>query len=199
MINAGCGYDDSFRLFQDQGIAFVNFDLVYSTVSHLKNVGGAKLCVLGDIGAMPFADSSFDYLVSTDVVHHEWEKLDQILTSFYDLIKPGGMLFLQDPNSHGLFQLPKSILPKAVHRRLRKAYHKLKHSAFEPADYEFPTSMRSVIGLLERIGFQDVRMYGSFSYPCIDPLRYRIYQLLSRSRYIRTFHNYHYTLQASKP
>ena len=141
-----------------------------------------------------------DCLVAIDVVHHEWEKLERILSSFRDLIKPGGMLFLQDPNAFAVFQWAKSVLfPKPVHRVLRKAYHKLKHSAYKPADYEFPTSMRSVLRLLKRIGFRDIRVYGSYSYPCIDPFRYRIYQALSGSEYIRKYHNYHYTVSAVRP
>lgn len=199
MINVGCGYDDSFRPFQDQGVVFVNFDLVHCKVSHLKNAEGAKLCVVGDIGAMPFAESSFDYLVAVDVVHHEWGKLDQILGSFWDLIKPGGMLFLQEPNRHAVFQLAKSMLPRPVYRAARIAYHRMKRSKEKPADYEFPMSMRAMMKTLERMGFENISVYGNYAYPHSNPLRHRVYQALSKSKYVRTCHNYHFTMSAVKP
>ncbi len=126
-INIGCGYDHHFTQFEQQGFTFVNFDIVYDMLYTLQKDFGAKSCVAGDISKLPFRKNSFDYVVSIDVIHHENDKILNLLESFRNLLKPGGFLFLEDPNAWGMFQMTKSILlPKPVYRFLRSSYHKLK-------------------------------------------------------------------------
>ncbi len=65
----------------------------------LKRDSGAKFCVVGDVRHLPFKKNQFDYLVCIDVIHHEYDQLKRLINSFKNLLKTGGMLFLEDPNA----------------------------------------------------------------------------------------------------
>ncbi len=142
LINIGCGYDSHFKQFEQKGHTFINFDLVYDMLYTLQLDHNAKSCVAGDINRLPFKKKSFDYVTCIDVIHHESHRIFDILKSFRDLLKLGGLLFLEDPNAWGMFQMAKSILlPKPLYKSLRAIYHKIKCSSHRPADYEFPTNV----------------------------------------------------------
>jgi len=196
-INIGSGYDVGFVPFERQGHAFINFDMVYEMLETLQRDFGAKSCVGGDVNRLPFKKGCFDYAVCVDLIHHESNKILNLLQSFRDLLKPGGTLFLADPNAWGMFQMAKSILlPKPLHRILRKTYHQIKRSTHRPADYEFSTNVWHVKGLLQRLGFTDIRVYENGAYPYIGETRFRIYEFFSRYEFVRKYHNYHYVLSA---
>lgn len=160
---------------------------------------GATSCVAGSLDSLPFRKMSFDYIVSIDVVHHESHKLLVLLESFANLLKPGGLLFLEDPNAWGMFQFVKSILlPKPVHRFLRSTYHRLRGSTQKPADYEFPTSVWRVRRILTELGFCNITVYPNNAYPCVGPVSLAVYKLFSRTEWVRKYHSYHYMLSAVK-
>jgi SAM-dependent methyltransferase len=197
-VNIGCGFDSYFVQFEEQAYIFVNFDIVYDVYA-LTREHGTKSCIAGDISSLPFKRSSFDYIVSIDVIHHESDKVFALLESFRNLLKPGGCLFLEDPNAWGMFQLAKSIiLPKPLYRFLRSAYHRLKRSAHRPADYEFPTSVWSVRKMLRDLGFRNIRVYPNNAYPCIGETSFQIYKLFKHIDWVRKYHNYHYMLSAER-
>ena len=198
-INIGCGYDSHFIDYEKEGNMFVNFDLVYQMLITLKDEHGAKSCVAGDVNKLPFKKASFDYVVSIDVIHHESDNLKSLIESFADLLKPGGSIFLEDPNAWGIFQAPKSILlPKPLYRLLRSTYHKLKQSSHRPADYEFPTNVWNMKAILRNLGFTDIVVYPNNAYPCIGLKAFQIYNLFSSIEYIKKYHNYHYMISAIK-
>jgi SAM-dependent methyltransferase len=199
IINIGCGYDAHFKEFEQSGYLFVNFDLIYEILYTQQQDFGAKACVAGDITSLPFKKNSFDYVICIDVIHHENNKLLHILKSFWDLIKPGGSLFIEDVNSWGMFQFYKSVLlPKPLYRFLRSIYHRLRRSDHAPADYEFPTSAQKVKKTLNLIGFHNIKIYSNNSYPSIGILRFQVYKFFSRIQRVRKFHNFHYMLSAVK-
>ena len=200
LVNIGCGYDQHFKQFEQRGDLFVNFDLVPDMLVELRDKAGARSCVCGDINRLPFHRGAFDHVVSIDVIHHESDNLDGILRAFWDLLKPGGKLFLEDPNAWGLFQMAKSmVLPRPLYRVLRSSWHRVKRSAHAPADYEFPTNVRKVVARLRCLGFQDVKIYPHRAYPNIGRASHQLYRALSRSEYVRKYHNYHYMLSATRP
>jgi SAM-dependent methyltransferase len=200
IINLGCGFDTSGIALERQGYTFVHFDIVPDMLLRLQREHGATFCVTGDILHVPFKKESFDYVISIDVIHHEANDLQPILTTCFDLLKPGGTLYLEDPNAWGMFQFVKSILlPRSLYRSLRELYHTLKRSSHRPATYEFPTNVWRVARLLKEIGFTDVVIQpNQDAYPSIGPMNYRIYALFKWSRWIRTYHNYHYIICAKK-
>jgi len=198
-VNIGCGYDSYSSDFEKAGYVFVNFDIVYDMLYALQEGLGARSCVAGDLNSLPFKKNSFDYVVCIDVIHHESDKIPILLESFRDLLKPGGILFLEDLNAWGMFQFTKSMLPKPLHRLLRSIYHHLKSSTYKPANYEFPTSVWQVKKTLEELGFCSIRVHPSKAYPSISPASYRVYEFFSRVERVRKYHNYHYMLSGKAP
>lgn len=197
MLNIGSGFDTGFRKLQSKGGMFVNFDLVYRMLDHLRSEEGAQHCVAGDINSLPFGKGTFDYVISIDVIHHEFDRLEETLSSFASLLKPGGTLFLEDPNAWGLFQFPKSILlPRPVYRLARKLYHRMRRSTHRPAEYEFPTSVWKVKRTLKRLGFAELEVYPNRAYPEIGRWACRLYGLLSKIEFIGRYHNFHYMIRA---
>ncbi|UCF06018.1 MAG: methyltransferase domain-containing protein [bacterium] len=200
ILNVGCGIDTRALELQEMGHTLVSFDLVYSLLESLKTGHGAKHCTAGDLLHLPFKSGSFDCLCCIDLIHHEIEHTPEILATFERVLKPGGLLFLEDINAWGLFQFYKSILlPRPVHRTLRSLYHVLKGSPYRPADYEFPTSVFKTMRLLERVGFAEIDAVPQRAYPNIGGIGYRIYEVLSRVQHIKRYHNYHYMIVAVAP
>lgn len=195
IANLGCGYDANFAALVAEGHVFVNFDIVRDMLRGLQTRCPAGHYVNGDLGSLPFTRAAFDYVISIDVIHHECENLPGVFASFRDLLKPGGTLFLEDPNAFGMFQMAKSILlPRPLYRYLRSTYHRLRRSEHRPADYEFPTNVWKVKRLLQEAGFEQIRFYPQNAYPTISRTSYEIYNWFGRSTYVRTYHNYHYML-----
>ncbi len=197
-LNIGSGYDRQFAGFEQAGYTFFNFDLIYDILHTLQTESGAKACVAGDMNRLPFRKQSFDYLTSINVVHHQSDRVKALLGTFAELLKPGGILFLEDPNAWAMFQMFKSVLlPRPLHALIRSAYHRLKRSTHPPADYEFPTSVWRVRRMLGELGFSDIRIHPNKAYPCIGEIGYRIYSLLP-FEFVRKYHNFHYTISATR-
>ncbi len=198
-INIGCGFDMHFTEFEEAGHAFVNFDLVYRMLAALQSKKQAKSCVAGDINCLPFKKAAFDYVISIDVIHHESDHVEKLIEVFASLLKPGGMLFLEDPNAWGMFQAVKSIfMPRCLYRNLRSVYHKVKQSTHHPADYEFPTDVQKIKRILINKGFTDIQVYPQNAYPTIGVAAYSVYRLFSWIPFVKTYMNYHYMLKAVK-
>jgi SAM-dependent methyltransferase len=199
IVNIGCGYDTNFSQFEQKDHIFIKFDIVYDILLLLRSNYKAKLCVAGDIGSLPFREELFDCVVCIDVIHHECDKLLGLLESFKKLLKPGGILFLEDVNAWGMYQFMKSIfLPRPLHRFLRSRFHRIKCSDHKPADYEFPTDVRKVTRMLKQLGFCHIRIYPNNSYPNVSPIKFRIYELFNKIEWIKKYHNFHYMLSAMK-
>jgi len=197
IANIGCGRDARSKALEDAGYRFINLDIIHDSLLMLQDQDGAKRCVVGDICHLPFQPGSLDYLVCIDVIHHECDGLEPILASFKKLLKPGGILFLQDPNSWGMYQIWKSVMmPRFLHRMLRSAYHKMKRSTHQPAEYEFPTSVWAVKRMLRDLGFVKIVAHPHKAYPRTGPVGHRFYSLLARIDWIGRYHNYHYTITA---
>ena len=106
----GSGIDTRFLELQELGHAVVAFDLTFGLLDALRGEHGSRCNVAGAVEALPFKGESFDALCCIDLIHHEYAAVRRILKSFKDILKPGGHLFLEDINSWGLYQFPKSIL-----------------------------------------------------------------------------------------
>ncbi|MBN2070904.1 MAG: methyltransferase domain-containing protein [Candidatus Krumholzibacteriota bacterium] len=198
ILNAGCGIDTHFlRLGEDNKI--IAFDLMHGLLRTLRAAHGSPNNIAGDIHALPFRHGSVDALCCIDLIHHESGDLRRILRSFHDTLKLGGMLFLEDVNAWGVFQFWKSILlPRPAHAALRSAYHRLKGSTIQPAEYEFPTSVWRVGKLLEETGFTSVEAIPLRSYPLRTRFPAWIYRSISKNERISRYHNFHYFFFAVK-
>lgn len=198
ILYIGCGYDNAFSGFEQEGNVFINFDIVYEMLCQQRDLGG-RSCVAGDVNNLPFKKESFDCVVCIDVIHHEINNLEILLESYSNLLKHGGFLFLEDTNAWGMFQFAKSVLiPKPIHRLLRSYYHRIKQSTHKPADYEFPTSVYRVRKYLQVLGLCKITIYPNNAYPNIGPIKFRIYNFFSKLKWVKKYHNFHYMLSAIK-
>lgn len=209
IMNAGCGLDTGFldlvsqkRIKEDdsgEDFVLVAFDLMQSLLENLRDNYFSKYNVAGAVQALPFADNSFDCICCIDLIHHEPDLLKEMLSSFFRILRPGGILILEDINAWGLFQFWKSILlPRPVHGALRSLFHRLRGSGHQPASYEFPTSVFKVRRILLESGFTSVTPVPQSAYPNITPAGHSLFKTLSGLRRVKTFHNFHYMLRASK-
>lgn len=198
ILNAGCGIDRGFFDLEGAGM-LVAFDLMPSLLERLGAMYGSRNNVAGAVQALPFREGSFDFVCCVDLVHHEPERLPEIIRSFHRVLKPGGALFLEDINAWGIFQFWKSIfLPAPVYGALRSAYHRARRSPHQPADYEFPTSVWRVKKLLAGAGFREIEAIPQRAYPNTGPAGLAVYGALSRFDRVRRYHNFHYMLFAVK-
>ncbi len=199
IINVGCGIDTRFLRLQELGHTVIAFDLTFHLLDTLRTEHGSRYNVAGAVQSLPFKKESFDCLCCIDLIHHEFREIPRILDSFKSILKPGGLLFLEDINAWGLYQFPKSIfLPKRFHGALRSFYHRLKRSSHRPADYEFPTSVWGTRKTLAKLGFRDITVVPQGAYPNVCPVGYKLYTVLARSERVRRYHNFHYMIAARK-
>ncbi len=209
VLNAGCGLDTGFLDLVSQkrlkegtsgkGLMLVAFDLMQSLLENLRDNYDSRYNVAGAVQALPFADNTFDCVCCVDLIHHEPDLLEELLSSFFRILRPGGILILEDINAWGLFQFWKSILlPRPVHGALRSLFHRLRGSGHQPASYEFPTSVFRVRKILMDSGFTEVTPVPQAAYPNIGPAGHSLFKTLSRLRRIGTYHNFHYMFRATK-
>jgi SAM-dependent methyltransferase len=73
-------------------------DISEWAVAEGRHRGVANL-VVGTVDELPFADSTFDFLTSIDVVEHvEPETADAMVAEAYRVLRPGGLAFFATPN-----------------------------------------------------------------------------------------------------
>ncbi len=199
VVNIGCGVDTTFLEMAD-GNTLVAFDLMCSLLERLHGEYGSRFNVTGAVQALPFRSGSFDAICCIDLIHHEPEKLSDIFDSFARILKPGGMLFLEDINAWGITQFWKSkMMPRQMHGKLRDGWHRIKGSKHRPAPYEFPTDVFGSMRMLEKTGFAEVEALPLRSYPNTGRAGLSLFGTLSSSDRIRRYHNFHYMIFAKKP
>lgn len=199
ILYIGCGYDTRAHEFTSQGHMFVNIDLIKEMVFEQQRVSKNNTNVVGDINALPFATDSFDAIICIDVIHHEYYSLSPLLAHITSFLKKDGVLFLADPNAWAVFQIPKTLLlPKPLYKKVRSLYHQIKKSSHKPAEYEFPTTIATIRRILRTQGITNIQVHPMYSYPEKGRVGVALYRLLARSKYIATYHNYHYCLVAKK-
>lgn len=197
VVDVGCGIDREF-LSLSPPHTIVAFDLMLPLLETLRDRFGSAHNVAGAVQALPFRDGVFDAVCCIDLVHHEPDRLDEILSSFHRILRPGGTLFLEDINARGIFQWWKSLLPRPLHGALRSLYHRMRRSPHQPAPYEFPTSVFRVRRLLGEAGFGQISAVPQRSYPNRGAAGLALWRLLSGNGRIRRFHGFHYLLIAVK-
>ena len=199
IVNIGCGVDTGFlELAADNAV--VAFDLMCPLLEKLRDEHGSVLNVAGAVQALPFRDASFDAVCCIDLIHHEPDRLAEIFTAFSRILRPGGMLFLEDINAWGLLQFWKSkMMPRRLHGALREGWHRMQGSKHRPASYEFPTDVFKSARMLEKAGFEDIEAAELRSYPNTGKAGLAMYGKLSSSGRVRRYHNFHYMLFAKKP
>lgn len=98
LLDAGCGTGGMLRRLAQARPSWMLFglDAAPDALSRAMRSPSARL-IAGDVNHIPFADASFDAIVSVDVLCHRAVAPDQTLAEFRRCLAPGGILLLNLP------------------------------------------------------------------------------------------------------
>ena len=134
ILDAGCGYCyHTTRLARGGAhITAVDFSEVALNAARdtVNRAGVANQVTLrrADLTALPFDDSSFDYVVSWGVLMHI-PQLETALSELARVLKPGGVLVLNENNMNALDVSVRERLIRIVKYALGRPAEKLQHTA----------------------------------------------------------------------
>lgn len=96
ILDAGCGTG---AILQQLGnpVKNVGVDLAPEAISFCRKRGLTNV-QLGDIGALPFDDASFDAVICSSVLYHQWVKdVAGAVRELGRVLRPNGLLFVNVP------------------------------------------------------------------------------------------------------
>lgn len=97
VLDAGCGTGASLLQLSKEGYNCCGLDFSGTALGFCKSRGLSRL-VRGSVSELPFAERSFDALISLDVIYHASVPDDvQALREFRRVLKKGGILILNLP------------------------------------------------------------------------------------------------------
>ncbi|MBF0291371.1 MAG: class I SAM-dependent methyltransferase [Nitrospinae bacterium] len=97
VLDHGCGVGDLITLLKEK-YRVVGVDAFPAAVRYARDANPDSQVTQGDIMALPFADATFDAVVSLDVLYHANVTDDTMaLAEIERILKPGGRVFLQLP------------------------------------------------------------------------------------------------------
>jgi SAM-dependent methyltransferase len=96
VLEAGCGEGYGAALIRDDGAEAVALDLDADATVHAKTEYALPL-VRGNLVQLPFADASFDTVVSLQTVEHLWDQ-PAFITECARVLIPHGLLVVSTPN-----------------------------------------------------------------------------------------------------
>jgi 2-polyprenyl-3-methyl-5-hydroxy-6-metoxy-1,4-benzoquinol methylase len=95
-LDAGCGTGLFSAMAVERGATVTSLDVGEALLARV-----AEKCdstrVVGDLAALPFADASFDIVMSTEVIEHLAQPVDGV-RELVRVLRPGGRLVLTTPN-----------------------------------------------------------------------------------------------------
>ena len=100
LLDAGCGTGQMTKLLEGYGDA-VGLEIAPEAIAYARR-RGVKNIVQGSIADPPFAAGSFDLVLSLDVIEHVDNDV-HILSSLFDILKPGGHLIVTVPAFEALW------------------------------------------------------------------------------------------------
>ncbi len=104
LLELGCG-EGMLALLKRKGVKLVGIDLSSDLVAAALNNGYDAACV-ADVTTLPFPDSSFDYIVSLDVMGHiGFDNKDQVLSEIKRVLRRDGLTM------HGIETIDRNTRP----------------------------------------------------------------------------------------
>jgi SAM-dependent methyltransferase len=97
VLEAGCGEGYGAEVLAKQASRVVALDYDAYAIAHLGRAYPAVVGVRGNLVALPFADDTYDAVVSLQTVEHLWDQ-DAFVAECRRVLRPGGRLILSTPN-----------------------------------------------------------------------------------------------------
>ncbi len=119
VLDWGCGYGQMTQLLADHGMTVTSFDydptVAESITKTFERYPGREATFSNDPVALPYADASFDAVLSTGVLEHVGHP-DRSLNELHRVLRPGGIVYC--------YKLPnESSYLEAIARRTGRYYH----------------------------------------------------------------------------
>jgi 2-polyprenyl-3-methyl-5-hydroxy-6-metoxy-1,4-benzoquinol methylase len=149
-LDLGCSVGIISQTLASAGARIIGIDIDVSALKlAISGRAGQAAFVLGDVGAIPFPDESFDVLICSQVYEHA-PSLSLLVQEIRRVLKTGGIVFFSGPNRWAVmeehYHLPfLSWLPKAW------ADHYVRWSGRASEYYESPRSAAELRSAL--VGF----------------------------------------------
>jgi SAM-dependent methyltransferase len=105
VLEVGLGYGTVSQKIAEAGARFCGLDIAQGPVNmvnhRLRQVGLPGAAQRGSILAAPFADESFDYVVTIGCLHHTGD-VEKAIAECYRLLRPGGTFIVMVYNAYSL-------------------------------------------------------------------------------------------------
>lgn len=138
VLDAGCGPGFFSVLLSLAGHDVTGVDGSSGMLEHARenaaHFGVSPRLLKGDFGALPFADATFDLVVSRNVTHIIRDHL-HVYGEWLRVLKPGGVLLIFDANWHLPYQ-PGPVREEAI-RREREGLEKYGRGFTHDGSYEY--------------------------------------------------------------
>lgn len=97
LLDGGCGFGAMTAAALQRGAVVTAIDIADRLVGRVNVKMPGVIAVQGSVLALPFADGTFDVVVSSDVIEHT-EQPFKAVDELIRVLKPGGLLCLTVPN-----------------------------------------------------------------------------------------------------
>lgn len=158
LLEAGCGPGQWVQFLENRGHRVTGVDYAESGLLIGKRQNAELKFLRGDLRSLPFADRTFDYILSIGAIEHDVSGPEAALREFRRVLAPAGSLMCSVPclNIERRILLPFTALRDWL--KCRPAIRRLagKPAAFEFYEYLFTPSEYARI--LERCGLSVVSM-----------------------------------------
>jgi SAM-dependent methyltransferase len=130
ILDAGCGTGGNLAHLEGPGPR-VGVDFSREALAGCRSRGLGRL-VRGDVGRLPFADASFDVVLSMSVIYHEWvPDPARALGELRRVLRPGGVLLVDVPGYASLASAHDRAVMTARRFRARELHELVVASGFE--------------------------------------------------------------------
>ena len=162
ILDAGCGTGWFSKAAVERKAIVTSMDLGENLLAQVAMKCNSQR-VVGSILEMPFADNTFDIVISSEVIEHTPVPFDGV-REMYRVLKPGGILILTTPNKLWYFSV-------WLANKLRwRPYHGLENW----------TGWIEMRKNLDTIGFKKEKMVGIHLLPFVSPLIYPLLNFFHR-------------------
>jgi ubiquinone/menaquinone biosynthesis C-methylase UbiE len=96
LLDVGCGTGPFSLAARERGARVVSLDLGVTLLIRARSKGAARV-VAGNAVQLPFPDSSFDIVLSSECIEHT-EEPERALAEMLRVLRPGGLLVVTCPN-----------------------------------------------------------------------------------------------------